>query len=90
VRGVVVLIFSFVRIIGMVYSTDITSSHISHFNFMRYNFKLIDLKKMAQKGDKIFTDPHLSMHGFFCKRGRRRGVIQYYVWGLYLGEIYEP
>ena len=86
-RVIVLLIFSLVRIIGMVYSTDITSSHISHtFNFMRDNFKLIDLKKKWRREEtKNFTDPHLSMHGVCCKRGRRRGVIQYYVWGLYLG-----
>ena len=90
VRGVVVLIFSFVRIIGMVYSTDITSSHISHFNFMRYNFKLIDLKKNGAERRQNFHWPAPKYAWVFCKRGRRRGVIQYYVWGLYLGEIYEP
>ena len=91
-RGVVVvLIFSLVRIIGMVYSTDITSSHISHFNFMRDNFKLIDLKKNGAERRQNFHRPAPKYAWFFFyKRGRRRGVIQYYVWGLYLGEIYEP
>ena len=92
-RGVVVLIFSLVRIIGMVYSTDITSSHISHtFNFMRDNFKLIDLKKKWRREEtKNFTDLHLSMHGVCCKRGRRRGESFSIMYGVYIwGEIYEP
>jgi len=43
---------------------------------------------MAQKGDKIFTDPHLSMHGvFFIKEGGG-GESFSIMCGVYIWEKY--
>ena len=91
-RVIVLLIFSLVRIIGMVYSTDITSSHISHtFNFMRDNFKLIDLKKNgAERRQNFSLTCTLVCMGFVVKEGGG-GESFSIMYGVYIwGEIYEP
>ena len=88
VRGVVVLIFSLVRIIGMVYSTDITSSHISHFNFMRYNFKLIDLKKNGAERRQNFHWPAPKYAWVFFVKEGGGGESFSIMCGVYIWEKY--